>query len=378
MMPDFLRKLIHHFIGFLLVVALFLFIFLFPQLLFSLKANAASILTYNSSITWSGLTKSYESGTVTYTVGQSANLTNTQIRYTAPNSPSSAEFINGNSFTVSIPIMTNSPYSTAVTSRPIDISCPILDSRFNTTDCQVSVVEQVMSERHYLLWNFVITGTINVTNDSNVLIAYTNIKNLSSADATIWFLPPQAAFGEGSFQVLRNILGNSQQMNLYLSGISTAFTNNNNYLSAIQALQQQILEKMDSANVSGVISQQQRTNQLLQDQAEQAAQDRQNATSQQTTLDSTAASSGEEAEDAGTTLLAAFSAFVDIFKNASPSNCVINMDLGNLDLGEVDLCTLSPPAPLQAIGSILLIGFCVPLSIATATKMINLFRSFSG
>lgn len=116
----------------------------------------------------------------------------------------------------------------------------------------------------------------------------------------------------------------------------------------------------------------------LDSQSSQDATDRTNMQNQQTSIDSSASSSEQQAQTAGTTLLGAFSAFVGALTNASPSNCVIDMDLGNLDLGNVDLCTLSPPQPIPTIASIMLIAFFVPLSIATATKMINLFRSFSG
>lgn len=105
-------------------------------------------------------------------------------------------------------------------------------------------------------------------------------------------------------------------------------------------------------------------------------EDRDNLESQSSDTDSAADSSSEDAESTGTTLLGAFSAFVTALTSASPSNCVLDMDLGNLDLGNVDFCTLSPPQPIPTIASIFLILFCVPLSIATAKKVINLFRSF--
>lgn len=105
-------------------------------------------------------------------------------------------------------------------------------------------------------------------------------------------------------------------------------------------------------------------------------EDRTNIESQSSDTDSSAESSSEDAENTGTTLLGAFSAFVTALTNASPSNCNLDMDLGNLDLGVVNLCQLSPPQPIPTIASIFLILFCVPLSIATAKKVINLFRSF--
>lgn len=105
-------------------------------------------------------------------------------------------------------------------------------------------------------------------------------------------------------------------------------------------------------------------------------EDRANIESQQSDSESGADESQGDAEQQGTTLLAAFTSFVSALTSATPSNCRIDMDLGNLDMGNVDLCQLSPPAGFSALASVFMILFCVPLSIATARKVISLFRSF--
>lgn len=105
-------------------------------------------------------------------------------------------------------------------------------------------------------------------------------------------------------------------------------------------------------------------------------EDRSNLESQQESSSEDAGTSASEANQTGTTLLAAFTSFVNALTSATPSNCRINMDLGNLDMGQVDLCQLSPPAGFSALASVFMILFCVPLSIATARKVISLFRSF--
>lgn len=107
-------------------------------------------------------------------------------------------------------------------------------------------------------------------------------------------------------------------------------------------------------------------------------QDRSDISSQQSSVSADSSSSQQAASSTGTTLLAAFSSFVTAITSASPTNCKIDMDMGNLDLGLVDFCQLSPPPAFQTLSSIFLILFCVPLSIATARKVINLFRSFQG
>lgn len=118
------------------------------------------------------------------------------------------------------------------------------------------------------------------------------------------------------------------------------------------------------------------TNAAQSEMNEKDNQDRDNIEQQSSETDSASSDSSSDAEATGTTLLGAFTAFVGALTNAQPSNCNIDMDLGNLDLGVVNLCQLSLPQPIPTIASIMLILFCVPLSIATARKVINLFRSF--
>lgn len=117
-------------------------------------------------------------------------------------------------------------------------------------------------------------------------------------------------------------------------------------------------------------------NQRDEERQQQEEDDRDNIEQQSSDAQDGADDSQQQAESTGSTLLAAFTAFVNALSNASPSNCNIDMDLGNLDLGNVNLCQLSLPAGFQAISSIFMILFCVPLSIATARKVISLFRSF--
>ena len=114
----------------------------------------------------------------------------------------------------------------------------------------------------------------------------------------------------------------------------------------------------------------------LEEQNRKDDEDRSNLESQQSDSESGAEDSQGDAEQQGTTLLAAFTSFVSALTSATPSNCRLDMDLGNLDMGQVDLCQLSPPAGFSALASVFMILFCVPLSIATARKVISLFRSF--
>lgn len=125
-----------------------------------------------------------------------------------------------------------------------------------------------------------------------------------------------------------------------------------------------------------IINQNNETNQYLSDQAQKDQQDRDDLEDASDDASSGANSAQSQAQTAGTTLLKAFSDFVGAITNASASDCIIDADMGNLDLGEIDLCQLSLPQPFQILASLTVIGFCVPLSIATAKKLIALIRSF--
>lgn len=111
---------------------------------------------------------------------------------------------------------------------------------------------------------------------------------------------------------------------------------------------------------------------------QQGEEEKNNTNAQVGAGNSASDKSSSDASQQGQTLLAAFQSFVGALTSARPSNCVINMDMGNLDLGNVNVCSISPPPAFQIISSIVLIGFCVPLSVATAKKLISLFRSFQS
>lgn len=143
---------------------------------------------------------------------------------------------------------------------------------------------------------------------------------------------------------------------------------------------------LDTALLNSIASNQLQTtnavnnvNQTLIDQQNQDNQDREELQNSQSDADDAADSSSAQAESTGSTLLQAFTSFVNALTSASPSDCNINFNImGYINGGNVNLCQLSLPPAFQAIGTLLLIGFCVPLSIATARKIIGLFRSFQS
>ena len=83
------------------------------------------------------------------------------------------------------------------------------------------------------------------------------------------------------------------------------------------------------------------TNEFLEQQQEQDQEDRDNIEQQSSDIDSDASDSQQDAENTGTTLLAAFSSFVTAITSASPSNCNLDMDL-SIGIGICNIqCVLS-------------------------------------
>lgn len=153
----------------------------------------------------------------------------------------------------------------------------------------------------------------------------------------------------------------------------------NEYLSQIAQNTQNLGSGLSTINNS-INSQKQQQHSDAQAQKEQDAaqynEQMEGMADAQSDASTGSSSSGQQAQNRGSTLLQAFTSFVNAITSASPSNCVINADIGDFEMGNVDLCSLSPPPAVQTISSILLIGFCVPLSLSTARKMISLYRSF--
>lgn len=101
----------------------------------------------------------------------------------------------------------------------------------------------------------------------------------------------------------------------------------------------------------------------------------------QDAVDQSEAAGGSSSQDAqtGTTgLLNAITGAVNVISSASPTNCKINGNMGNLDIGQLDLCANPAPTFIQTIGSLILILMCVPLAISLFNRFIAIFRSFQS
>lgn len=112
-------------------------------------------------------------------------------------------------------------------------------------------------------------------------------------------------------------------------------------------------------------------------QQQQYEQPRTEATNAQTGAGTSGSASASDAATQGGTLLQGVTALVSALNVSPKSTCVIRLDLGNADFGDADLCSLQPPPGFQVISSLVVIGFAVPLSLAAAHKMVELFEGFA-
>lgn len=227
----------------------------------------------------------------------------------------------------------------------------VSSSHFSIIDVSISYEDENSVSHNKIIYNT--SGTLG---DYNIVYSYDNYpQQLAVFDITL------KAFDTGNFPICfgRNI-------NRYIYTLPAMDYGSPNVLSYSYRFYFKGNNKIYEYSIDS----------SSEDMNEKDEQDRDNLENQKTESQDSSDDSQEDAENTGTTLLAAFSSFVTAITSASPSNCNLLMNMGNLNLGNVNLCQLSPPVEFQAIASIFLILFCVPLSIATARKVINLFRSF--
>lgn len=89
-------------------------------------------------------------------------------------------------------------------------------------------------------------------------------------------------------------------------------------------------------------------------------------------------SSQSDAQTGTASLISTIGSAVSAITSASPTNCLLNGNMGNFDMGQIDLCSNPVPAFVQIISSLILILITVPLCIVMFNRFIGLFRSFQG
>lgn len=117
----------------------------------------------------------------------------------------------------------------------------------------------------------------------------------------------------------------------------------------------------------------------VNDTLQQQKEEEQNALNDATTgAQDGADDSSEEATTATSSLISAITGFVSAITSASPSNCFINGNMGNINMGMIDLCANPVPSYISVIGSIIVVMLVIPFCIIMFNRFIGLFRSFQN
>lgn len=87
-------------------------------------------------------------------------------------------------------------------------------------------------------------------------------------------------------------------------------------------------------------------------------------------------SSASDSQTATSSLLSVIASGVGAITSASPTNCKINGNMGNLNVGNIDLCANPVPTFMALIGSIIAVLVVLPLVILLFNRFISIIRSF--
>lgn len=163
----------------------------------------------------------------------------------------------------------------------------------------------------------------------------------------------QGTSGSGDSQVIVNAI-NNQTTQIY-NKLSEQLTTQNLIYDEVRNLNQSI----------------QQESQLQQEMINQAEEDIQQA-------ETDGQQSSSDAQTGTQNLFTVLTGFIGALTNLNPSNCNLPGNLGNVDLGTLNLCRDRAPAIVTTIGSLILIGIMIPIVIWTIRKIISMFRSFTG
>lgn len=84
-----------------------------------------------------------------------------------------------------------------------------------------------------------------------------------------------------------------------------------------------------------------------------------------------------DAEATGQSLLSILTGFLSVLTSAQPTNCNLDTTLiPHLSIPAVNLCQNSPPSAIVVLGSLILIGFVVPLAYHLVKRLLALIGEF--
>lgn len=199
-----------------------------------------------------------------------------------------------------------------------------------------------------------------------VLLANGSKSQITTIPGTDWFSAP----GQTNIE-------------LQISPISVITLKNGISQSDIQSLSNNITQAIEDLEIS-VEGSAGATPQQIQDAIEQATEntredEKSQYEEQSEEVQDQLESDSSAAQGTATSLLSVVGQFIGVLTSAQPTNCNIDGSLiPHLPLGNLNLCTHSPPPVITIIGSLLLIAFVVPLAYYTVKRMLALIGSFQS
>lgn len=203
-------------------------------------------------------------------------------------------------------------------------------------------------------FTFKVENTIRVTNTTTYVQIATARGNIDQYN--IFWFNENAGYLQGSVVNFYETKSETDYSGA-LSGLSTGITNLNSKLNTTNQKLDDVKNEIKKGN-------------------DKDDQDRQDLQDSQDDLDNTGQDASDDAANATQSLLTIIGQFVTAVTTASPTNCKINGNMGNLDVGEMDLCSNPVPTYMQIIGSIIAVLVIIPLCIVMFNRFVGIVRSF--
>lgn len=332
--------------------------------LLSTPTSAASLYSMASSVYFDGRSTAFNAGQASYDLPAAFSRVNTSAYFFGGNM--TTDWAGWNNVVVSTTVLFRSVYSSSSIPRPVEMSCPVLDSRFVTQSCDVDTVESTYGDAHYTVYNFVIKGVVNSTSNPNQIGLNFNLKNFSENLAVMWFTPVEISIGPDEFSRLVTFSQRLNSIETYLSAIDTRSGVTQGLMYQIKDSIDNLLTAIQNSSTAGVVNE-------LQEMNDRDEQDREDFEQAQQDAQDAADDSAQDFSDSSQSLLSAMGTVVGLVRDTPATNCQIPVnDIGPngvLDLGNVDVCSI-PNDVKQVLNRV----FGLVMIVASAFLAWNVFN----
>lgn len=285
-------------------------------------------------------------------------------------------FTAGDTVIVSGTLLTLFDYTSGSTNAPITMTCPqFYDSTyFSTIECEIDSTGDVSSGQHFQTINYVAKGYVNTSINTNQLVMSIMFRNNHSQGIRVYGLSP----------VVSSNAGTSTDVSALLQQISSS---NQSILSAIQSFNTDmttILRQIQNNIISSIQNNSNATtinsiNNTVESMQEQDEEDRENIEQQQQETSEQAADTSTDVESATTNIVGVISGFSDALNNIQTGNCTLpTISAYGFSLGNINLCTYSPPSWVQGAVSIVVSFITLRLAIAVFYRIMGALDGVIG